>query len=119
MFYNSNNIDSSFDTFLNVFNKHLDIHIPKQKNKRANYKISPRLPWISKSLLRSINTNNNLYCKYKMKRTEHSKMKYTLYKNTLTKVLLIEKKNILFKSINTINYKHDIKKKHGRSLNRL
>ena len=36
--YNSNNINSSFDTFLNVFNKHLDIHIPKQENKRANYK---------------------------------------------------------------------------------
>ena len=77
---------------MNIFNKHLDIHIPKQKSKRANYKTSPRLPWISKSLLRSINRKNHLYYKYKMKRTEQSKMKYTSYKNTLTKVLHIEKR---------------------------
>ena len=105
--YDSNNINSSYENFLNIFNKHLDIHIPKQKNKRANYKTSPRLPWISKSLLRSINRKNNLYYKYKMKRTEQAKMKYTLYKNTLTKVLRIEKRK--YYSTQLTLYKNDIK----------
>ena len=65
--YNSNDINESFDNFLNIFNKHLDVHIPKQKDNRVNYKTSPRLPWISKSLLRSINRKNRLYYKYRSK----------------------------------------------------
>ena len=56
------------------------------------------------------------YYKYKMKRTEQAKMKYTLYKNTLTKVLRIEKRK--YYSTQLTLYKNDIKTL-GRSLNRL
>ena len=45
--YDSNDVNLSFDNCLNVFNEHLDAHIPKQKDNRVNYKSSPRLPWIS------------------------------------------------------------------------
>ena len=69
-------------------------NIPKKNDKRVNYKTSPRLPWISKSLLRSINRKNRLYYKFKKTNSEHSKNKYTSYKNTLTKVLRAEKKII-------------------------
>ena len=105
--YNSNEINESFDNFLNVFNEHLDVHIPKQKDNRVNYKISPRLPWISKSLLRSINRKNRLYYNYKSKKSEGSKAKYTLYKNILTTTLRIAKKK--YYTMQLEFYKHDIK----------
>ena len=53
--YDINDVNLSFDNFLNILNQQLDNHIPKLKDKPLNYKTSPRLPWISKSLLRSIN----------------------------------------------------------------
>ena len=93
--YDSNDVNLSFDNFLNVYNEHLDVHIPKQKDNRVNYKTSPRLPWISKSLLRSINRKNRLYYKFKMKKSQTSKDKYTSYKNTLTKILRLEKRKYL------------------------
>ena len=36
--YNSNDVNLSYDNFLNVFNVHLDDHIPRQKDNRVNYK---------------------------------------------------------------------------------
>ena len=105
--YNSNDTNESFEIFLNVFHEQLDIHIPKQKDNRVNYKTSPRLPWISKSLLRSINRKNRLYYKYKSKKSEASKTKYTLYKNTLTKTLRLAKKK--YYSMQLEFYKHDVK----------
>ena len=105
--YDSNDVNLSFDNFLNVFNEHLDAHIPKQKDNRVNYKSSPRLPWISKSLLRSINRKNRLYYKYKMNKSQSSKDKYTSYKNTLTKILRLEKRKYYSNQLEL--YKHDIK----------
>ena len=105
--YNTEDVDLALDNFTNIFKKHLDDHIPKKNDKRVNYKTSPRLPWISKSLLRSINRKNRLYYKYKMKKSENSKMKYTSYKNTLTKALRAEKKK--YYAIQLEQYKHDMK----------
>ena len=105
--YDSNDVNLSFDNFLNVFNEHLDAHIPKQKDNRVNYKSSPRLPWISKSLLRSINRKNRLYYKYKMNKYQSSKDKYTSYKNTLTKILRLEKRKYYSNQLEL--YKHDMK----------
>ena len=79
----------------------------KQKDNRVNYKSSPRLPWISKSLLRSINRKNRLYYKYKMNKSQSSKDKYTSYKNTLTKILRLEKRKYYSNQLEL--YKHDIK----------
>ena len=52
--FESDDINLSFDYFMEIFNFHLDNVIPKQK-KKPDYKKTPRLPWISKSILRSIN----------------------------------------------------------------
>ena len=105
--YNTDDVNNSFDSFLTLINKHLDEHIPKQKDKRINYKTSPKLPWISKSLLRSVNRKNRLYYRFKMKKTEESKKKYTLYKNILTRTIRFEKKK--YYAIQLEQYKHDIK----------
>ena len=104
--YDSSDVNVSFDNFLDILTRHLDNHIPKQQDKRANYKKSPRLPWVTKSLLRSINRKNNLYYKFKMKRTEVSKNKYTSYKNTLTRILRLEKRKYYANQFDL--YKHDL-----------
>ena len=105
--FNTEDVDLSLNNFMNIFNKHLDDHIPKKNDKKVNYKTSPRLPWISKSILRSINRKNRLYYKFKMKKSENSKIKYTSYKNTLTKLLRAEKRK--YYTIQLEQYKHDMK----------
>ena len=105
--YDTDNVDLSLNNFLIIFKKHLDNHIPKKNDNRVNYKTSPRLPWISKSILRSINRKNRLFYKFKSKKSEQSKIKYTSYKNTLTKILRAEKKN--YYAIQLEQYKHNIK----------
>ena len=51
------------------------------------------MPWISASLLKSINKKNKLYYSHKNIGTELSRKKYVEYKNTLTSVLRSAKKN--------------------------
>ena len=48
-----------------------------------------------------------MYYKFKMKKSENSKIKYTSYKNTLTKVLRAEKRKHY--TIQLEQYKHDMK----------
>ena len=105
--FNTNDINTSLENFLNIFNEHLNRHIPKKKDNHANYKTTPKLPWVSKSLLRSINKKNRLFYKFKMKNTQQSKNRYISYKNTLTKILRSEKKK--YYAIQLEQYKHDIK----------
>ena len=68
--YNSEDVNLSFNLFMNIINEKLDQHIPLKKDKRNTYKTIPKLPWISASILRSINRKNNLFYKLKMKGTE-------------------------------------------------
>ena len=56
--YDNTDVNLPLYNFLNIFHNQLDIHIPKVKDKGTTYKKSPRLPWISRSLLRSINRKN-------------------------------------------------------------
>ena len=65
----------------------------QKKNNLRIIKKSPRLPWISKAVLRSINRKNDLYYKYKLEKTDQSKKKYRSYKNILTNIIRVEKKN--------------------------
>ena len=56
-----------------------------------NRKRQPRNPWVSKSLLRSINRKHNLYYKYRENPTDALRAKYIKYKITLTTLLRSEK----------------------------
>ena len=51
------------------------------------------MPWITKSMLKSINKKNKLYYKFKTTRSELLHRKYTNYRNTLTTILRVAKKN--------------------------
>ena len=93
--YSTQNVDLSFEYFMNTINSELHTHIPLRRVK-YNYKRIPKLPWISTSLLRSINRKNNLFYKWKTKPTELNRQKNVSYKNTQTKILRIQKKILLF-----------------------
>ena len=104
--YNTDDVNSSYNNFLDILNEELDTCIPLQRDKVNNYKITPRLPWISKSLLRCINKKNKLYYKYKANLTDRTKSKYTSYKNALIRILRFEKKNYFVNRLEF--YKHDM-----------
>ena len=57
--------------------------------------------------MRSINRKNNLFYRYKSKPSKRSKYKYVTYKNILTKILRIEKRNYYTNQLNL--YQHDVK----------
>ena len=103
----SHDTNTAYDKFMTIFMSHLDRHIPLV-NKCSNYKKSPRLPWITKPILRLINRKNNLYYVSKIQRSEKSHRKYSTYKNILTKILRIEKRKYFTNQL--ILFKHDISK---------
>ena len=87
------NADSSFDNFFSKFVLLYDENIPLCKRNSRNRKKIPRMPWITRSLLISINKKNKLYYKYKTTKSEQSRMNYTRYRNTLTTILRVSNKN--------------------------
>ena len=52
--YNTTDINQSYEYFITTINSEIDNHIPLC-NIKNKYKRTPRLPWITKSVLRSIN----------------------------------------------------------------
>ena len=73
-----------------------------EKKRKQNYKTKPRLPWITKSLLRSINRKNRLFYKYKTNQTFESKQKYIVYRNILTSLLRRAKKDYYLFQFNSV-----------------
>ena len=86
-------VDSSFDKFLKKFLMLYDEHIPLRKWGGGNRRKKPQMPWMTRSLLKSINKKNKLYYKYKTTKSELWRKKYTQYRNVLTSVLRVAKKN--------------------------
>ena len=104
--HNSHNADEAFgilnDTLISLLNEKIPLTKIKINNKKT-----PRSPWLTKGILRSINRKNNFYLKYKAKPTEQNKTKYLNYKNTLTAILRREKKKYYSHQFDSL--KKDIK----------
>ena len=105
--YNERNANSSFENFMNILTTNFNVFIPLHRRTRSNYKKIPRQPWITKSLLRSINKKNKLFCKYRKASSDINKSRYTRYRNTLSSTLRLAKKLYFSKQFD--KYKFDIK----------
>ena len=88
------NVESAFDNFFNKFMLLYDENVPLvvYTCKKKNYNKVPRMPWITKSILRSITKKNKLYYQYKRRSSDFMWRKYSKYRNTLTSVLRTAKK---------------------------
>ena len=95
----ANDVNTSYDKFMHILVSSLNECIPLVKC-ISNRKRQPRNPWVSKSLLRSINRKINLYYKYRANPTDSLRAKYNKYKNTLTTLLRSEKISIALHSSN-------------------
>ena len=87
-----NDVNTSYTKFIDVLKNALDECIPLERCKFDSYKHEPRNPWISKSLLKSINRKNNMYYKFRANPTPKRRDKYNKYKNILTRILRVEKR---------------------------
>ena len=86
---NNNDSNDAFNKLVDIIMILCDIYIPVKSPSKSGYKKVPRSPWISKCILKSINRKNSLFYKYKSKRTDASKLKYSSYRNSLTSVIII------------------------------
>ena len=105
--YNQNNLDSCFDSFLNILLTNHNSTIPLQKPSCSNYKKIPRQPWITKSLLGSINRKNILFHLYRKDPSTSNKSRYIRYRNILTSSLRLAKQSYYSKQFD--KYKFDVK----------
>ena len=90
---NENDSNTSLDVFHRILKEKLNLHCPFRATYRKRN--SPKKPWISLSLLKSIKEKNRLY-KIKMKyRSAHNVQRFKNYKNLLVKILRQVNKFIL------------------------
>ena len=85
--------DSSYDKFMNKFMQLYNDIIPLCKCNSGTNNKSPRMPWITRALLKSINKKNKLYYKYKTSKSIESHRRYSTYRNILTTRLRVAKKD--------------------------
>ena len=81
--------------------------IPLQQSTPSNRKKVPKRPWVTKSLLKSINRKNIFFYKYRKAPNIQNKSRYVRYRNVLTSSLRIAKK--LYFSRQVYKHKNDIK----------
>ena len=90
--FNEHDTNIAFLNFMDILNTNLDKHIPwKQKTKSR--KVTPKSPWITVSLCKSINHKNKLYHKFRSNPSDSNRTNYVRYKNVLTSVLRNSKRN--------------------------
>ena len=104
--YNTDDPNFAFNDFINKFNLLHDKNTPIKQNKKQKQSV-PKSPWISVSLLKSIHLKNKLYSKFIRKRNETNHTNYTRYRNVLTKVLRIAKRNYYYTQFE--NEKNNVK----------
>lgn len=101
--YNFTDANIAYNKFIDVISS---LYNSTCKLKRIRVKARHRpSPWITKSIINSINTKKKLYKAYICKPTQVKKTRYTIYRNKLTSVIRAAKKSYfaeVFEKINTI-----------------
>ena len=70
--YSLTDVDNAFNEFMSIITTLYDQCLPLTKINSRNRKRNAKSPWITPSLLRSINRKQNLYLKYKAKPSDRS-----------------------------------------------
>ena len=104
------NPDTAYNNFLTKLINIFNIHCPTLKTKLPKRKI-PIKPWVTRGLIKSIQTKDKLYKKYVKKPTIENKTAYTKYRNHLNQLLRCSKKNYITSEIHL--HKNNMKKTWG------
>jgi len=91
----NNNANDDYDKFIDTFNRLYDDCIP-QKKCTGKRKTDPKLPWITKGLLKSINKKNKLYKQYIKSPSERNLQLFKTYKNKLNTLIRKSKRKHFF-----------------------
>ena len=78
-----NNPQDSFNCFSNLFMASYDKNFPVSKMKAKNKIDKQKSPWLTKCILKSIRTKNQLYKKFLSYPSKKNENKYKKYKNKL------------------------------------
>ena len=84
------NPDSAYDTFLSILTSLINKCLPLKKVKR---KINDKSEWLTKGILISCVQKNNLFKKLKKTPSQENELTYKTFKNKLTHLIRIAKKN--------------------------
>ena len=102
-------INEAYINFFTITNSLYDECLPVAKIKLKQTKYFT--PWITRSVKKSFKRNQKLYEKFLKHRTILDKDKCKTYKNLLESIKQKSKKSFFSKQI--LQYKNDMKKKHG------
>ena len=88
--YNESNPDASYNAFINTFNTLIDEYLPIKKVKIRD---NPSSEWLTMGILTSSKHKNILYKQFKKSPTVDNETTYKTYKNKLTHIIRLSKKN--------------------------
>ena len=100
------NTDVDYNNFMKKFSDLYDECIPLKKI-TTNRRKTPISPWITKGLLKSINTKNKLYKQYLQSPSDERKIKFKTYRNKLNNLMRKCKREYYHKKFE--NTKNNIK----------
>ena len=100
------NVEVDYGNFIKKFNDLYDEHIPLKRTS-TNRRKNPISPWITKGLLKSINTKNKLYRQYIQCSSEDNKIKFKTFRNKLNNLIRKCKREYYHKKFDSV--KNDIK----------
>ena len=88
----------SYENFNKKLQMYYEKHFPLVSAKKNNK--TGKMPWISKTILRSIHKRNKLYKAYLRNRSDENKSKYKTYRNQLTNIIRTSRKNYYSEKLN-------------------
>jgi len=99
----NNDANDCYNKFVSIFTKIYDECIPMRKYKCTN-KTEPRFPWITRGLLKSINTKNKLYKRYIQKPCEERLSIFKNYRNKLNSLIRKSKREYYERKFESVKY---------------
>ena len=98
---NDIDVNQDYNTFVTKFQELYDECIPLKKC-TSKRKRDPKLPWITKGLLKSINHKNKLYKEYAQCPSNNKKQKFKTYRNKLHGLIRKAKRLYYFKKFEQV-----------------